>query len=183
MPNSEWHATEKTGFDLASFEIDWDRKVATCPEGKKSVTWRNRVRRGQPILGIAFSASDCGHCPSKDLCVRQKSRPGHIQPYRELTVSSREHHEALRIAREWESTSEYKQEYAKRQGVEGTISRAVRTCGLRRTRYRGHTKAHLGHVLIATAMNFVRTGEWFSGALPAPSRTSTFVRLMARQGV
>jgi hypothetical protein len=33
--------------------------------------------------------------------------------------------------------------YAKRAGIEGTISQGVRSFGLRRSRYRGEAKAHL----------------------------------------
>lgn len=176
--NYEWHAREGTGFDLASFEIDWEKEEATCPEGKKSIHWRHRTRRGQPVLGIAFSPKDCGDCPSRDLCVRRKRRPGHGRPYRELTVSSRERYEALKIAREREKTPSYAEEYARRDGIEGTISRAVRSCGIRRSRYRGIRRTHLQHVLTAAAMNFVRVGEWLRGEPRAPARSSPFVRAM-----
>lgn len=58
------HAREGTGFGLESFGIDWEKREATCPEGKKSIHWRHRTRRGEPIFGIAFSPKDCGACPS-----------------------------------------------------------------------------------------------------------------------
>ena len=177
--NYGWHAREGTGFGLESFEIDWEKRQATCPEGKKSVHWRNRTRRGQPILGIAFSPKDCGDCPSKDLCGRRKRSPGHGRPYRELTVASQEHYEALKIAHEREKTAGYAEEYARRQGIEGTVSWAGRACGLRRSRYRGIEKVRLGHALVAAALNFVRAGEWLSGAPRTPARRSPFEQLVA----
>ena len=63
-------------------------------------------------------------------------------------------------AREREKTRDFKQEYAQRAGIEGTLSRGIRTCGLRCSRYVGHTKVHLGNVLTATALNLLRIGEW-----------------------
>ena len=67
--------------------------------------------------------------------------------------ASHDQYEALRAAREREKTDAYAEEYARRAGVEGTLSQAVRRCGLRRSRYVGLARTHLGHVLTATAVN------------------------------
>jgi transposase len=32
--NNQWQARAAQGYDLASFEIDWEAKLATCPQGK-----------------------------------------------------------------------------------------------------------------------------------------------------
>ena len=69
--------------------------------------------------------------------------------------------------------------YATRAGIEGTLSRGVRTCRLRRTRYVGQAKTHLGHVLTAAGMNFLRLGEWFADRPRARTRRSPFTTLMA----
>lgn len=87
---------------------------------------------------------------------------------RELTITSREQYEALKIARERESTSQYAEEYAHREGIEGTVSRGVRVHGLRRTRYRGLSRVHLGHALTAAAVDFARVGEWWAGLPSQP---------------
>lgn len=39
-----WQAKAGQGYDLASFQIDWDKQRATCPQGKHSVTWSERAR-------------------------------------------------------------------------------------------------------------------------------------------
>lgn len=70
-----------------------------------------------------------------------------------------------------------------RAGIEGTISRGVRTCALRRTRYIGQERTHLGHVFTATALNFLRLGEWLTEQPRARSRRAPFVRLMAGAAV
>lgn len=68
----------------------------------------------------------------------------------------REHYLALAAARSRQETKEYAVEYAKRACIEGTVSQGVRDCGLKRPRYRGLPKTHLGHVLTAVAMNVRR---------------------------
>ncbi len=68
-------------------------------------------------------------------------------------------YEALTAAREREATPEFAKTYARRAGIEGTISRGTRTCERRRRRYFGLAKTHLGHVLMAVGLNFLRLGD------------------------
>jgi transposase len=84
----------------------------------------------------------------------------------------------LQAARQREQTAAYQAEYAKRAGVEGTISQAVRACGVRRARYVGAVKTHLQHVLTAAAINFLRIGHWLVGDRTAQTRLSPFIALM-----
>jgi hypothetical protein len=63
--------------------------------------------------------------------------------------------------------------------VEGALSRGVRTCGQRRSRSIGQARTHVSHVMTALAVNFLRSGEWFSGIPMAKTRRSPFARLMA----
>jgi transposase len=83
----------------------------------------------------------------------------------------------LKQRRERETTQEFKQLYAKRAGIEGTISQGVRTMGLRRSRYIGQEKTHLQHVATAAALNLVRSLAWESGVPRAQTRRSAFARL------
>src|SRR5919201_1730476 len=78
-----------------------------------------------------------------------------------------------------ETTAAFKQLYARRAGVEGTISQGVRACGLRRTRYRGLAKTHLGHVLTAVGLNCLRLGDWLAGKSRSATQQSRFSRLLA----
>ena len=66
-----------------------------------------------------------------------------------------------------------------RSGIEGTISQGVRAFGMRQSRYRGMQKTHLQHVMIATAINVVRTLAWLDEVPLAPTRTSKFAALFA----
>jgi len=87
--------------------------------------------------------------------------------------------EALRAARQRETTDDIGATYALRVGIEGTLARSIRRCRLRRTRYRGQPKVHLGHILAAAGLNFLRRGEWFADTPRRHSRRSPFARLLA----
>jgi transposase len=168
-------ARAKHGFGVQNFEIDWEREKAICPEGHESIGWSPLVdNRGGEVIRIKFSASDCAPCPSRQLCTLSNAK----YPRRNITVHPKEHHEALMEARERGKTAEFKAEYAKRAGIEGTLSRSVRTCEVRRSRYVGLAKTHAQHLLTATSLNFLRVGEWLADVPKASTRRSPFARLM-----
>ncbi|MFC4013682.1 transposase [Nonomuraea purpurea] len=93
---------------------------------------------------------------------------------RENSSDSTDVDNARQRARERHSTDEWRQRYAIRAGVESTIAQGVKGFGLRRSRYRGTSKTHLQHLLIATAMNLTRIDAWLTGTPPAPTRISHF---------
>jgi IS5 family transposase len=97
-----------------------------------------------------------------------------------LTLHPQAHEEAFRAAREREQTPEFALASAQRAGVESAHAQGVRRCGLRRSRYVGLPKTHLQHVLTAVALNLMRLGKWLAGAPLAPTRQSTFARLMSQ---
>ncbi len=148
--DDHWQAQERTGFALEHFRIDWDRQQAVCPEGHTSNSWTPGVdRRTNRVIKIKFSGRDCRRCPSQELCTRSQKK----YPRRTITIREREEFEALLAARQRVRTGEYRATYAKRAGCEGTLSRGVRRCRLRRTRFRGQERTHLGQVLTATGLN------------------------------
>src|SRR3954464_8649270 len=85
----------------------------------------------------------------------------------------------LGLGRSRESSAEYRAEYSRRAGIEGTISQGVRGCGLRRSRYVGEAKAHLQYVATATAINVSRITDWLADRPREVTRRSAFTRLMA----
>ena len=96
-----------------------------------------------------------------------------------LTLLPRREYDALAAARAREGTRAGRRLYALRQGVESTMSQAVRACGLRQARYRGLAKTGLQHVATAAAINLDRIAAWFAGRPLAPTRTSRFAALAA----
>jgi transposase len=73
--------------------------------------------------------------------------------------------------------AEGKQQYKRRAGVEGTLSQAVRSYGLRYARYWGTAKTHVQHVATAAALNVDRLVAWFNERPRAKTRTSRFAAL------
>ena len=96
-----------------------------------------------------------------------------------LKLQPRAEHEALGAARGRLATREGRRLYARRAGVEGTISQGVRAFGLRRSRYRGLARTHLQHVATAAAIDLARLGDWLRSIPRAATRTSRFAALAA----
>lgn len=170
--NNQWQARAAQGYDLASFHIDWQGKSATCPQGNQSVKWTERKdQHGHPKVAIRFGMHDCRFCPVRSLCTRSPRAP------RILAVRHRSEHEMLRQAREREKGEEFRALYAQRSGIEGTHSQAVRTMGLRRTRFLGLKKTALQHVFTAAALNLVRLDAHLAGKKVTKTRISRFAAL------
>lgn len=123
--------------------IDWEAKQATCPQGKTSVGWFERQNRhGHEATQIRFAKEDCALCSARSQCTEAKTQG------RALLVRSQDHVTALQEARERQGHDAFAQRYARRAGVEGTISQGVRRGGLRRSRYRGFAKTRVFDTLI-----------------------------------
>ena len=178
--NVRWQGGVEGGYTTDRFEIDWDRRVATCPEGHESAGWYpSRRADGQPFVTIRFGRATCGPCPARAVCVRSKTAAPAKTPFRSLHVSPRAEHEAREAMRAEMASDEGQAAYAARSGIEGTISQGVRSTGLRRTRYRGLAKTHLGHVATAAALSADRATAWLAGRPVAGTRTSRFAALAA----
>jgi transposase len=173
-PDTSWQASEGQGFSLDNFVIDWESQQATCPAGQTSRHWYPALNRhGQPIIYIKFSKQGCRACPVQTHCTRANP------PRRTITVRPEALHEALLKAREREKTDDFAEQYARRAGIEGTISQGVRAFDIRHARYLGLTKTHLQQVLTATVMNIIRALHWLAGDRPTQTRSSVFAKLHA----
>jgi transposase len=167
-PDYKWQKRAGMGFEASRFIINWDKREATCPEQRTSSSWTPSVdRQKNPVIRIKFATNDCMGCANRPHCAGQEVR-------RTLTVRPEAQYKALQAARAREQTLEYAKQYAQRAGVEGTISQAVRGFGARRCRYRGAAKTHLQQVVTATAVNYVRIGNWLAEVPPAKTSQSAF---------
>jgi DDE family transposase len=167
---THWYQAE-TGYDLTHFSIDWEAEAVTCPQGRISSSWTPVWdSRGKPLTQVKFSMSDCQACPSRTFCTGTTRRSISLQP--------REQMQALFAARKREETDEFKNISRHRAGIEGTHSQGVRAMGLRRSRYIGLCKTHLGHVTLAAAVNVIQLRSWLRGEAPEQTRTSAFKRVM-----
>jgi transposase len=171
-PNSTPQQVQAAGFGRSAFTINWQSQQATCPTGAVSRYWTVGLdNNGRDAIRIRFATTTCAPCTVRDQCTRS------IQYGRQLTVRPQDQDALLERVRAQQNTDEWKARYAARAGVEGTIHQAVAVSGIRRTRYRGLAKTHLGHVLTATAINLIRLDAWWNDTPLAPTRTSRLAAL------
>jgi len=170
--DESWQARDKDAFDFTQFEIDWDNESVTCPRGNQNRYWQPAtVRQGKETIQVQFDKADCLACADRARCTRSRKEA------RQLTLQPQAQYQALAAARERQNTAVFKQEYAVRSGVEGTISQLVFALGLRRTRYRGLDKTHLQYVASAAAINLIRIVNWLWEVPRSKTPKSRFAQL------
>jgi transposase len=168
-----WQSRAGQGFDHAGFTIDWQAKKATCPQGQISRKWTlKQDRTVSGVIRIQFGKHDCLACPCRSQCTTASTNP------RQLVVRPQAQFEAIQAARQRQQTQEFKERYAIRAGIEGTISQGVRAFDLRRSRYIGLAKTHLQHVITATAITVSRLLAWIMGIPLDGTRVSRFAALV-----
>lgn len=173
-PQAGWQTKVAEAYRNDQFTVDWERKQVRCPQGKWSLPWREpRTPSRDPWFPARFRRQDCTVCPTRELCTRSPRQA------RFFKLLPRAQYEALQTARATHATEAGQKRYARRAGIEGTISQSVRAFGGRRTRYRGLPKTHLQHVVTAVAINVRRLIAWFDGVPKATTRTSHFAALAA----
>jgi transposase len=169
QPDSSWQAKTPGSFALSCFEIDFQSQMVTCPAGEQSQSWRERTDDyGNHVIEVRFHRAACANCTVRHLCTTAKTEP------RLLKFRPQKQYQALKTARANQATTEFQRQYAKRAGIEGTISQGCRAFNLRRSRYIGLAKTHLQHIAIATAINLYRLIDWFNQIPKAKSRTTPF---------
>lgn len=167
-----WQAKAGQGFDLASFQIDWEKQVAICPNGQTSAEWRSRQQGDRkPVIQVRFSLAVCRACTVRSQCTKATTAG------RAIAFLPREQHEALQRVRQEQNSQPFWQKYAQRCGIEGTISQAVRSYELRFARYIGLAKTNLQMTATAAAINLHRLFDWWQHRPRAKTRTSPFAKL------
>jgi hypothetical protein len=160
------------GYAAEAFTIDWDARQATCPQGAVSSRWAPmRTRDGKQAISVGFPAATCRPCPARASCT-SSARLG-----RQLLLRPRETHQAAAQARAAQSSQQWKDRYAIRAGVEGTIRQATHVTGIRRARYLGLAKTTLEHAAAAAAINLIRLDAWWTGKPLDRTRTTHLQRL------
>jgi len=169
---NNWQTRTQDAIPLSAFEIDFEHKQVTCPAGQQTVSWViTKDIRGQPIIHSTFPRQVCAGCVLRTRCTRSNFHG------RSLGFRPQAQQQALQAARLRQGTEEFKAIYAKRAGVEGTLSQAIRRNDLRFARYRGMHKTHLQHIFVAAALNIIRLFDWLEEKPLAKTRKSPFARL------
>jgi transposase len=167
LSDNSWQSKAGQGFDVAHFHLDWQAKLATCPQGQTSHRWSLAGER----IEVVFAQEVCAACPMRSECTKSKTSG------RVLHVRPQAAHEALQGRRQEQRTPEFRQRYETRAGIEGTLSQAVRGMGVRRARYDGLHKTHVQHILTAVAINLVRIDAVLTNTPRGKTRQSNFTRL------
>ena len=147
---------------------------ARCPQGKLSSAWSPAGRPGRHALRLGLVPQG-----------RLRRLPGAAPVHAWQAPGPAPEAAAARRARGAQGRAGAARDqggpapYARRAGIEGTISQGVRAFGLRRSRYRGLAKTHLQHVATAAAINVERLAAWFRAVPRAATRTSRFAGLAA----
>jgi transposase len=171
-----WQDRQGTGFDTQHSQIDSDQHHAICPVGKISSGWTPALdNRGNPVIKVKFAAKDCRRCEQVTQCNRSTKR----YAQRPLTIRPQPYYQTLQAVRQREATDAFQAEYARRAGIEGTISRGERAVRLQCTRGIGLMRVHLAHILAVVGLNALRLGEWLLETARAKTRITPFARLMA----
>jgi len=157
------------GYDKASFAFDFDARQATCPQGVASSTWTPCLQRQDEAIVVSWPKKACLPCPARQLCTSGRRR--------QITLRSRELHEALASARTEQTSAQWKARYAARAGVEGTMRQATHVTGIRRARYLGLPKTQLEHNIAAAAINMIRLDAYWTGHPLDRTRSSHLARL------
>jgi transposase len=171
--DGQWPAQAAQGCDASHFQIDWEQQRTTCPGGYTSISWTPAVDdRTNEVVKIKCSMKDCQPCANRVHGTRATRRT--------ITVRRQDHHVALQAARARETSAAYTTEYARRAGIEGTLSQGIRAYGRRHARYIGGAKTHLQHVLTAAAINVVRMANWLMKKPLAKTRCAAFQKLITQ---
>lgn len=109
---------------------------------------------GHDYIQVKFDKATCLACLVRPQCTDAISGPCSL-----ALLPTRELHEIQQHNRLDQRTEDWQRRYAIRAGIEATLSQNVRAHGLRRTRYRGLPKTHIGHVLTALACNVTRIAD------------------------
>lgn len=135
--NPSWQSQKNSKFTADQFQVNWDKQKVTCPQGHQSIIWRSKIdNRDLPVVDVHFSQADCRRCPVHKRCTHSKFA-------RRLTLQPQAKYDVLRQRRQVQETSEFKERYQQRAGVEGALSQRVRRADLRQSRYVGLAKTHL----------------------------------------
>jgi transposase len=170
-----WQARTPDALDVSQFQVDWERKEVTCPQGEQSISWHlGKDAKGESVVQVWFAQPTCRACPLRQRCTTAQVTG------RSMTLRfPLERHAMLQAARTHQQTPEFHEVYRARCGIEGTFSQTTRNTGLRRARYIGQRKTHLQHLFTALATNILRLVCWLDGTPFAKTRTSRLAALAA----
>ncbi|MET8968539.1 transposase [Streptomyces hydrogenans] len=124
-----------------------------------------------PYTAARFHPTQCNPCPDRPACTRGTSA-------RTVNFLPRHLHELQALNRTDQQDRQWKQLYATRSGVEGTICELVNGHQARRSRYQGLRKTHVQHVLTGIAINIERLASRAPAHAHSPRPPTAFQKYL-----
>lgn len=161
VPGGKAFDPEEVGYD--QFELNDAQEVVACPSGQAPKSTRFNARN--QTVWAQLDPAVCCACPLAARCRVQKDKAtglpnGRVQFRWDAPTAARR--------RRHEQTSEFRDSYRWRSGIESTNSGLKRRLGLRRLRVRGMKAVKLAVLLKLTAWNILRATV-FRNQQPAPA--------------
>ncbi len=136
---------EKSAVSLSEFEFSDKGHVLACPQGQEPLSRKKKKTR----FTQGFDCETCAKCPLINGCPVKPGKKYYYLRYEE---------KAMRIAkrRGAEQTTEFKDRYRWRAGVEATMSELDRRTGVKQLRVRGFKAVRFSAILKALGINLFR---------------------------
>lgn len=138
---------KKSGGFFEKFSLDAEGHVATCPHGHAPHQREVREDRYVQVFDIR-----CAECPDIGNCPVSIRKNDCVLRYQAKDVR-------LAKRRQQEKTSEFKERYRCRAGIEATNSQLDRMTGIKHLRYRGMDKVRASVMLKVTGVNIFRANK------------------------
>jgi transposase len=170
--SARWQHHVEGAYALEPWTIDWATPSASCPQGHRSASWYPfQHANGHHDIRVTCANEAGADWAQRARCTRATTQP------RSLQRQPQPPQEAIDRLRAYMESEEGRRLYAKRAGIEGTLSPGVRAFGLRRSRDLGLAKTPLQQVARAAALNLDRLAPWFMPRPRAQTRVSRFAAL------
>jgi len=138
----------KVGLDECEF--DAKLKMLTCPAGGRPMKREYSQGKGRAL----FHQNICDKCPLKTQCrVQKQGKQNYVFSYTDADLRTRER-------RKFEATSEFKEKYPRRGGIEGLFGRLKQFTQLRRLRCRGQSAVYCSIYAIFTMHNVMQAAGY-----------------------
>ena len=114
-PNNQWQSLSKNGFTLQDFQIDWENKQVTCPNGQTTTNWYPYLRQEVEHIRVRFKSSQCNGSEKGNLCTH------FVREARSIGFANKDNYLILEEFRKIQDNPAWQKLYNQRAGIEGTF--------------------------------------------------------------
>ena len=136
-------------FHLSEFEFDENGCATLCPCGNKPQS----AKKTKDGFSVAFPLETCLNCDKLNLCPVKKGSKACYYRYADNDVE-------LAKRKRYEESSDFKDRYRYRAGVEATMSEFDRRTGVKQLRVRGMKVVSFAVVMKAIGLNIFRAARF-----------------------